>query len=253
MSIRPAKLPRAPLQEVIFQVLWEMTTDAQGRLFDPGFEFGQGIFKSLAATEFPVYKRTLPENSPVSVYPAPVHQFWRGEGHWPLVQLGPGILTVNDTERNYEWLQSFRPLVAQVLAWMQKSYEVPLRVIQLNLRYIDAVVIREADPSDVLAFINRNFRVNLKNTFAQASAPRHVNIGQVFAQADGNQLSITISDGTNASGQPAIIWQTAVNRQFEEVQFLSLDDVIAWAEQAHQLTHETFINIVTEDFYDTFR
>jgi hypothetical protein len=51
------KLPNAPLQEVIFELLWVTENDEQG---------------------------------------FPVHQFWKGENEWPVVQIGPGILVVND-------------------------------------------------------------------------------------------------------------------------------------------------------------
>lgn len=244
----PDKLPRAPLQEVIFQVLWEVGFDEQGRPTDPGYEFAQGRFEASAVKEFPVYRRTMPENSPVRIYPKPVHQFWKGEGHWPLVQLGPGILAVNDTERNYRWSGGFRELIASALGWLEASYKRNLNITQLDLRYIDAVTLPEGE-WDVSAFVNRNFRMRLINDFPVAGAQTNLNVGQTFALKEEKQLSFVVSSGTNADGRPAVVWQIAVigNQQ------MSLEQVKRWANEAHEITHDTFIQTITDEFYDSFR
>ena len=99
------KLPKAPLQEVIFEVKWELSLDDQTQAFiDPGYQFGQGKFENAVAKDFPIYKSRLPADILVQMLGhKTVHQFWKGERNWPVLQLGPGILTVNATEKNYEW------------------------------------------------------------------------------------------------------------------------------------------------------
>ena len=47
------KLPNAPLQEVVFEVLWELQEDEAGMPYDAGFDLAQGVFARMAKECFP--------------------------------------------------------------------------------------------------------------------------------------------------------------------------------------------------------
>lgn len=106
---RHEKLPKAPLREVIFELRWGLGYDPSSKQeLDLGFDMAQGQFKHLVEQEFPFHRRLTPQNFPLSLFSHKVvHQFWEAENTYPLLQLGPGLFSQNDTEKNYVW--DFRP------------------------------------------------------------------------------------------------------------------------------------------------
>lgn len=106
---RHEKLPKAPLREVIFELRWGLGYDPSSKQeLDLGFDMAQGQFKHLVEQEFPFHRRLTPQNFPLSLFSHKVvHQFWKAENTYPLLQLGPGLFSQNDTEKNYVW--DFRP------------------------------------------------------------------------------------------------------------------------------------------------
>jgi uncharacterized protein (TIGR04255 family) len=240
------KLPKAPLQEVVFELLWEIGADAYGNPIDHNFEMAQGVFRSSIIRDFPVQKRTIPENAPFKVYPKAVHQFWKEESVWPVVQLGPGILAVNDTEKNYEWENSFFPLIRDTMEVLEKSYEESLTYINASLRYIDAVTLPD---SNALSFINENFNINISNDFEPDGELNQFSLSQSFSLQDQTQLSVIVSNGIDKFDKPAVIWQTyifSLKRRKKE-------EVVQWLNYAHQTASDTFKKTIRPTFYDTFK
>lgn len=242
------KLSHAPLQEVIFELFWKLPLDESGFPFDPVFELAQGVFASRIKRSFPLRRRTLPEDFKLRIYPKPVHQFWKEELTWPVVQLGPGILTVNDTDVNYVWKGNFQKNIKTAIRVLRESYGPGMKLERARLQYIDAV---EFDPKaeSAVAFIDRNLNVGLRNQFKTLGKSRGVRITQEFDLKRNSRLLLNIQSGThNKTGQPAIIWTTAV----EKSEGLSFGNLNAWLEFAHQITSDTFVNMLNTDFYASF-
>jgi hypothetical protein len=72
------KLPKAPLQEAIFEIRWDLDVDpTSGQLFDPGFQLAQGKLRDIAKGKFPVFNRKLPHGFPEQMLPYQVvNQYW---------------------------------------------------------------------------------------------------------------------------------------------------------------------------------
>ncbi len=134
------KLSKAPLQEVIFEIRWTFGTDSQSmQAVDTEYPMAVGKMQNLVEDEFPVYKRKHPidiPEQPVLHYQT-VHQFWSKDGSWPILQLGPGIFTINDTEKNYDWDTTFLPMVIKNVEKLWKAYSNKIKVNLASLRYID--------------------------------------------------------------------------------------------------------------------
>lgn len=246
--MRKQKLKYAPLQEVVFELLWALESDESGLPTDPGFEFAQGVFNRCIKTDFPVHKRTIPENLSIKFYPLPIHQFWKEEATWPLFQFGPGILALNDTGKNYSWKESFLPNLKKGLKALQSSYSVPIRFVQARLRYVDATVFDIKNETSV-NFIRRNLNTELVNHFPLDAIQRDVRINQAFDIDNASILSIEIQNGFfNKDGSPAIIWNTAVEKRSG----LDFTNLIEWAEFAHKVCSETFVAMLNKEFYASF-
>ncbi len=247
------KLPKAPLQEAVFELRWDLDVapDTQQEM-DTGFELAQGKLQGLAAEEFPLIRRRAPSEFPTSLFNYKiVHQFWRGEGIFPVIQLGPGIFTVNDTEKNYDWEKAFFPLVKKSLGWLYQAYENNLQPNFINLRYIDSVNLPDYDfKGDWLAFIKKNLKIDLKNHFTHDGTLRHFNINQSFELEGGGELNITVSSGrSKQSEDPVLIWQTGV----VDVGRFHREEILAKLQSAHRHTHELFLEMTKGAFYDSFR
>ncbi len=243
-NLHQEKLPNAPLQEVVFELLWELERDEQGFPFDEDFDFAQGVFADLTKEIFPFRKKTPFDNAPFRVYPVPVHQFWKAENTWPVLQIGHGLLVVNDIEANYTW-ESYKKLIHEVIALLVKAYQKELTFKTIKLKYIDAY---EIEDMNRLAFINNHFNLKLVNNFFENNDPKNINLNQTFLLENADFLETTLSTGYSPGNKPAIIWQSTVYHEGR----LTEDQLPAWLDNAHETASKHFKKFVTKDFYAKF-
>lgn len=244
-----SKLPNAPLQEVIFELLWEIGFDQQGNPVDNEFEFAQGLFASKVLKEFPIRKRTIPEGVPIKIYPKTIHQFWKDSNEWPVVQIGPGILAINDTELNYDWNSSFYPLIKKGIGLLEDSYDHDLLYKNVSLRYIDAVQMSSNERGDLLKYINSKFKIELFNKFTIPGSLSNLNLTQTFDVDQDTKVSLILNDGIDKFNRPALIWQTHILSNSRK----NKSQVIQWVHNAHKVTSDLFVDILNKDFYDSFK
>jgi uncharacterized protein (TIGR04255 family) len=246
-----AKLPNAPLQEVIFEVRWALKpSEETGQLEDDGFELASGRLSTILEEELPYYKRIVPSDIPEQLlFYRAVHQYWKGEKTWPVVQLGPGMFTVNCTEEWYDWEENYFPFLQKAIQWLIQAYRQPLHFAFVSLRYIDAIKV--ADYGGIQdgwqAFIGNQFNFLYSNEFNTRGRQRQVQINQVFELENQSSLQIQISDGKR-NNELALIWQTAVLKK----QLFSQDQLIKWADEAHALTHQLFKEMIKPELYASF-
>ena len=159
------KLPNAPLKEVVFEVYWELDVDNNGRKYDQGFKYAIGVFRREAAkVGFNVVEELLPPNSPVEFINRPSIQFWKGEGVYPVLQLGQGIMVVNETE-GYEWENSFRETVLKAVQILMTSYESTPTFNEVSIRYINALDLSPSDNAGVWSFVESNLQTSVFRKF----------------------------------------------------------------------------------------
>lgn len=242
------KLKNAPLQEVVFELFWELPLLSSGQPSDPGFDFAQGKFAArMEEGHFPIKKRLIPEDLPFKLLPGLYFQFWRDEQTWPVVQFGPGLVTVNDTEKNYTWKDNFVSNILFAINSLQHSYERGLNIKLARLKYIDAV---EFDPNAESAadFAARNLNIQLQNLFQAKGILRDVNIVQTFDLEQETVLRLHVGNGfLNHTEKPAIVWVTEI-----EASSLTFDNLFPWLEYAHDIVSKTFINMLNPEFYASF-
>lgn len=242
------KLPKAPLQEVIFELVLNQEVDSKGIPTETHFDLAQGVFNKLVSNEFG-HRITKSYPSDIKIFPRIKHQYWKKENEWPVVQIGPGILTVNDTEKNYHW-NNFSSIISDILNKLVDSYPNKLDINRVSLRYIDAVELNAQSSSEKLKFINANFKINLINDFSIESATlKGLNINQTYTLPDKSVVNFTISDGKSKKDLSAIVWQTQIlNSNIKNV-----EDINHWLEKAHSVSRELFRKTINTDFYEQFK
>lgn len=246
------RLPRAPLQEVIFEIRWKLETDpSTGQMIDKHFELAGGRLQDLTKAEFPFYNRKIPGFIPFQQFPYQIiHQFWKGNGLWPVIQLGPGIYTVNDTDKNYEWNKTYLPLIKKGIEWLYQSYSDPLEINACSLRYIDSVKVKEHSfTGNWSEFIYKNLKIKIENNFKTTGKQEHLQMHQTFLLDNGNDFSLSINDANDAkTGETVLVWQTVVIHKVK----INKEHLIDWVREAHKTTSDLFKEMTKGDFYDSF-
>lgn len=241
------KLPNAPLQEVVFELLWELETSEDGTPTDTDYELSLGIFAEKIKPMFPhTVKKgigTLP-GIPISFYPYPKYQFWKAPAVWPVVQIGPGILVVNDIEKNYTWA-NFKTHIHTALDALDIAYQTQLKIMAVRLKYIDAIDIGSQAP---LSFINEYFNLSVINNFGSGQQPQSINIVQRFAQDELGFLDISLSSAIKAPGVPSILWQSVISKESSMLR----QGLNNWLENTHAILSSHFKQLVKPHFYARF-
>lgn len=240
------KLKNAPLQEAIFELFWQSPLDATGFPFDKDFEFALGKFDSHISTHFPIKKKIVPDAPGLRVYGRPMYQFWTQNAVWPVVQLGPGILTVNDTDKNYEWEATYRPNILTAIDALIKNYDQKPQFSKVSLKYIDSVDIDSFE--DIHDFISQNFQTGLVNRFDIPGRTIGLNINQAFEIDESTVLLNIQTAKNNSNGKKALVWMTTV----EKTGKFTDHDIRKWLDHAHSLSSDLFVKMLNPDFYASF-
>jgi uncharacterized protein (TIGR04255 family) len=156
-------LANKPLAEAILELRWALQpaaseTDPQAvrltsgaglalqvgsqqTFSDPGFKILLGLFYNSVSKRYP-YAQELPvAQVPENLTPYVVrHQFRASPNGWPLLQLGPGVLTVNQTT-DYSW-KDFRERIVHAVTSLYDCYPRTIALLKPALiifRYVNTI------------------------------------------------------------------------------------------------------------------
>lgn len=241
------KLKNSPLQEVIFELKWDLPLDEQGNPYDPGYDKAFGLFAQELEPRFPVQKPLLPPNSPIIPIGFPLHQFWQQELLWPVIQIGRGILTVNDIESNYIWEDNYRQIVEIAVEAFIKSYHQSVTISSLGLQYIDAIDVAD-EVTSASKYIASNFQTEVINRHPIPGKEAGISLSQLFELEDKSLLISQIQTSlNNRNGKRAIVWSTEVRKNG----FTQSSEVLNWLDYAHKKCSEHFTNQLDRSFYES--
>jgi uncharacterized protein (TIGR04255 family) len=180
-----------------------------------------------------------------------VNQYWSNHETWPVLQLGPGIFTINDTEKNYDWPRTYLPLIRNAFDWIYKAYDGSLQIKSVSLSYIDSVRLKDYGYEGRWQdFIQDHFNFSFVNSFNPRGLIKGVQFDQFFEMDDKSSLHIAMNSGKyRLTEEDALIWQTAVvkNDKFER------DSLLRWVENAHSIASDLFREMTKPKFYASFK
>ena len=94
-------LKNKPLVEAIFELKWKLIQQDTGIYIDPHYKILIGSLYEKIKDKYPFYEQLETARMPDEIAAYLVqHRFRVKENDWPLIQIGPGIITLNDTD-NY--------------------------------------------------------------------------------------------------------------------------------------------------------
>ena len=152
------KLNRAPLIEAIVEIRWKARPEG-----DPNYNLVIGKL-SESFKEYPVYQPLSNADVPMQLAAQMhmvQHQFRASPNGWPLIQVGPSIFTLNQTEA-YDWEGDLRQRAISAVEAFFKAYpkSETLGIDSILLRYIDAIDF-DWEKEHLLDFLDRKLKTKI--------------------------------------------------------------------------------------------
>jgi len=247
------RMTKPPLIEAIFELKWAMTAltgpAGAGTVVDPDYQLFVGMLFECVRDRYPHYAKLPAAEVPPEMIPHGVqYQFRTADNAWPLLQVGPGVITVNAVPP-YQWAEDFGPRVDHALeaVWRAHPQASAIRPVGAMLRYIDGVEF-DFSREDVTEFLaGLGVRLGLPDpSCAQVGARGHPQSLDLRVSLDLDQPGTTMETryvtGVMRS-RPALIWETMVavggDRTPTDAQAIGI-----WKEMAHERCSEWFFSSV---------
>jgi uncharacterized protein (TIGR04255 family) len=238
------KLNKAPLQEVIFELRWAVLSSQELSKFN----FLHGDLFNLLKDSLPFREQlVLPEIPAELLINNPVYRFRPKEAGYPLIQVGPGILTTNTIDEDYLW-KNFSGFTNNTVSQFLKVYSFePDTKLSLSLRYIDFLPFSFSE-NNVFDFINTNLQLNTsQNFFSSVKNPGDANFSFSY-DTDFGTFNLILSKGKNKD-QVGI----AIHFRMSKISVdTKIEDIIIWINNAHKICSDSFINLTKGKLYDSF-
>ncbi|MBI5195246.1 MAG: TIGR04255 family protein [Nitrospirae bacterium] len=247
-------LTNKPLIEAIFEVKWELKEISQGIKVDPHYKILVGSLYSKLKEDYP-YHEPLPASSLPDDIAGHViqHRFRKDKNQWPLIQIGPGILTVNDTD-GYIW-EEFEYKVRRAVTTLLEMYPESknLNFNSLLLRYIDAVEF-DFKENNIYDFMAEKMKTTVRpyNVLFSDTGVDSVPISLDWrfsypcTKPDG-VIHLRFMRGKKENAD-ALIWETMVQSTNKQVSMKIAD----WLNDAHNLTDDWFFKLIAGELERRF-
>ncbi len=240
----------APLKEVIFELRWELDFIPQQKIsVDNGFEEAVMNFRNACQQDFKDFQLLVPNIIPFALLNNQVtHQFFKEKGKHPLYQMGPGIFTVNDNNKNYSW-KEFEKLILSGIECLKASYNKNLVISKIEFRYIDAVNWTIFGDTGKFDFLRNNLNVNAESYSFVTGELVDINFSKRFIIRNDSYLNITIATGKDKnSNEDLVVWHTFITNK----ERMSWDKLEEWIDHAHTVCSETFKKMVNQPLHEYF-
>ena len=259
VAVHGADLPsdRMPLAEAVFEFKWMLTPNPmQGAPpTDPNYKLLVGSLFDRVRANYPFHEPLPAASVPDEFVPQVVqHRFRRAENQWPLIQIGPGILAVNDTS-GYSW-ERFLLSVLGAVAALREKYTGALVPEAVVLRYVNGVPF-DFGTSDVFEFMRDNFKVAIEYPHQLFSdnpvqpRPATLLLESMYALATPvGAISLKFSKG-EYKGTEHLVWETVVQSLGPDAP--SLDGFEQWLNRAHDVARAWFFTLIEGRLEDGFR
>ena len=247
-------LKRKPLVEAILEIRWHLPEQPGG---DPNYRLLLGRMFDRLLKEYPAHEPLPPSTIPdeLAAYTAQ-HRFRIASDKWPLIQLRPGLFSVNSTD-DYKW-SDFKPRALSAVKKLFEAHPKPeeFNVTNLVLRYIDAIAFDYLN-DNAFKFLNDMMKLNIGipgNLFDKTGVAQNPE-GLLFqssfvCQKPKGRIQTRFSTG-NWTGKPAIIWETVVTSAGKDIIAMP-EGFETWLDAAHTLTDDWFFKMIEGELEKRF-
>jgi uncharacterized protein (TIGR04255 family) len=251
-------LKNKPLVEAIFELRWQLEEPAPGIKIDQHYKILVGRMYDRVKDIYPFHEQLRAANIPDEIAGYVVqHRFRKSKDEWPLIQIGPGIITLNDTD-GYIW-EDFEKKISYILNALFEVYPDAinnLKVNELLLRYIDAVDF-DYEKEYIFTFLKEKMRMNIEiyeklfEDTGVSKLPLSFDLRFSFPSTRPKGATHLRFVRGKRKGESALIWETQVQSIGDNVP-KTKDKVIIWAKEVHELIDDWFFKIIEGDLIRRF-
>jgi len=251
-------LKNKPLREAIFEVRWQLQKQGGNAMIDPNYKILVGSIYDKIRKEYPFH-----EELPTAAIPDEIsgyvvkHRFRAEKDKWPLIQIGPGIITLNDT-KDYQW-EDFKTRISFLLKVLFKMYpesKTDLKINGLLLRYINAINF-DYDTKNILTFLKKKMKIELEinsDLFKKTSIndlPIGLDLRLSFPSSiPKGAIHLKFARG-KIRNSDALIWETQVQSIGKDAP-KTKKEINSWTEEAHELSIKWFFGTIKGDLERMF-
>jgi uncharacterized protein (TIGR04255 family) len=240
-----SKLPNAPLVEVIFELRWKVTDKEE--LTKCQYLHGD-LYASLK-DHYKFREALIAPEVPIELYlNAPAHRFRVAQNDYPLVQVGPGLITLNTVDSKYIW-EDYEEQIKNVIKIFLEVYQFnSQQEISLSLQYFDFFKFN-FESNNVFDFISNNLNITVKqNFFDNSNNPNNINLGFHY-NTDLGSLSISVIRGIDIAKSDGIIMQTNIKSKLIKPDLNLVND---WLGKSHEFCSTLFKDMTKGTLYESF-
>lgn len=254
------RLPNAPLAEAVFEMRWALAGDPTQPLFriDPGF---LPLVSSFTAGANKVGFSSFQDMAqPHEIAGGGIfRRFYKGvDQPFPIWQIGPGIYASNQSA-DYIW-PTFKQQAVAGFELLTKSYpkleDYPLKIEQMELKYIDAFDRSLADTMDIIDFIQSattwpidlpKFIKNRRSAFGDIDG--RIILSSRLQDFEASDFSFDLASAQK-NGETVfrmeikIVSRAAFDVKNKKVSFKKASD---WLEQARNITSPFFKSFINDE------
>jgi len=249
-------LKNKPLVEAIFELKWDLQEPALGMKIDPHYKIIVGRIYDKVHKEYPFHEQLITASIPDEIAGYVVqHRFRKDKDRWPLIQVGPGIISVNDTE-GYIW-EDFEKRIFQSVEILFEVYPDSKNNLKINsalLRYIDAI---DFEKGDIFNFLNEQMKTKIifyNNLFENTGVnekPVSLDLKASFSSTKPKGACYLRFSKGKIKDTDALIWETAVQSISEDAP-KDLNEIAHWIKEAHDLTDDWFFKLIEGELLRRF-
>jgi uncharacterized protein (TIGR04255 family) len=251
-------LKNKPLVEAIFELRWNLQAPAPGMRIDPHYKLLIGRIYDRVKDEYPFHEQLPTATMPDEIAGYVIqHRFRKSEEKWPLIQIGPGIITLNDTD-GYVW-EDFEKRIIYLINALFEAYpdaKDNLKVNGLLLRYIDATAF-DFEKEDIFSFLKEQLKTNI-NLYRElfegteiGMSPLGFDLKFSFPSAKPRGVVHLRFFRAEKRESDALIWETAVQSVTEDAPE-ALKEIAVWINDAHNLTDNWFFKLIEGELQRRF-
>lgn len=249
-------LKNKPLVEAIFEMKWALQGPPNVQA-DPHYKFLLGRLFDRISSDYskhqPLPAASIPDEMAGNIVQ---HQFRIRENDWPLVQVGPGIITLNETTA-YTW-NDFGNRAKKVVSEFYSAYpdRESLRVNNLLLRYINAIEF-DYEKESLVKFLNEKMSVVIglpKTLFITGNVtetPIGLNWQVIFPLRDPKGVILFKYATGKKADIPALIFEISVQTGGEDMPTMP-EGFENWIEKTHDVIEDWFFKLIAGELEKRF-
>lgn len=251
-------LKNKPLVEAIFELQWELQEPSPGMKLDPHYKILIGRMYDMLRDKYPFHEQLPTATMPDEIAGYVVqHRFRKDKDKWPLVQVGPGIITLNDTDR-YIW-ENFEKRISHVLDKLFEAYinaENDLKISRLLLRYIDAVDF-DYGKDNIFDFLKEKMKMNIEiyeklfEETGTSKLPLNFDLRFAFPSVSPKGAMHLRFGRGKRKDIDALVWETTVQSVGNDAPKVK-EGIVTWVKAAHDLTDDWFFKIIEGELLKEF-